>query len=359
MIITILLGCLSVFFAYISRFKNTTWGLKVSFVLIFIFLALRFNFGNDYKAYYESFISINQSNSFGLFDSYNQFEIGWTFLNRLFEPVGFFSMVAFLAAIHCFVIYRFIKKYLPVKYYWFAVFLYIFNTGFLLVLSSAMRQSVAITLFIVAIEFIYKRKALLYYATIMLASLFHTSALFLLPLYFLTYINWRINVPYAFLILVIFSSLFIFRESLTMQINSLVQTHFDKYETYQTAGHIGTGLGVLFSSFLLILTITLSRYYKGENALIFKIAILSYLLIPLGLIIMMIGRLGFYLAPATLISYPLIFSKINNIILKRGLILSLVFINLYGFYQFFHSIVWKDAFGTYQTIFSVAELWSF
>ena len=352
MIITTLLGCFSVFFAYISRFKNTAWGLKVSFVLIFIFLALRFNFGNDYKAYYESFIKINQFKIVDFFSSNNQFEIGWTFLNRLFKPIGFFSMVAFLAAFHCYVLYRFIKKFVPKNYYWFAVFLYVFNTGFLLVLSSAMRQSVAITLFIVAIEFIYRRQAILYFAIIMLASLFHTSALFLLPFYFLTYINWRITTPYALLILVVFSSLFIFRDALTIQINFLVQTHFERYKVYQTAGQLGTGLGMAFPILMLTITVFYGKYFKNDQALLFKLAIFSFAFIPLGFILIMLGRVGMYFQPALLVVYPLIFSRMSNSFLRLTLMFTLFFITIYTFFSFFGSEIWKDAFGTYQTILS-------
>ena len=44
---TIIFGLSSIYLAYLSRYKNLDWGLKLSFVLIFLFHALRFDVGND------------------------------------------------------------------------------------------------------------------------------------------------------------------------------------------------------------------------------------------------------------------------------------------------------------------------
>lgn len=56
MIVTTLLGIITVILAYLAKYKNVQLGLKTSFILILIFLALRYNFGNDYKKYPQGFI---------------------------------------------------------------------------------------------------------------------------------------------------------------------------------------------------------------------------------------------------------------------------------------------------------------
>ncbi len=151
-----ILNIIVVLFAYLARYRRTKFGLKVSFFLIFLFLALRYDYGNDYPGYLKHFLVINQYAWIDYFGKSLQFEPGWTFLCRLFEPLGFFAMTAVLALFNCVVYYRFIKKYVPPAYYWFAVFLYVFTPGFMLIHSSAMRQSVAITLFIFSIDYLYK-----------------------------------------------------------------------------------------------------------------------------------------------------------------------------------------------------------
>lgn len=352
MIATTVLGFITVLFAFLAKYKNIRWGLEFSFLLIFLFLALRYNFGNDYKAYFESFIEINRYASLDIFDKTNQFEPAWILLNRLFKPLGFFPMVALLSGFHCFVFYRFIKKNVPANYYWLAVFLYVFNTTFLLILSSAMRQSVAVTLFIIAIDYIYKRKIVPYLLLIGLASLFHTSALFLIPFYFLGYVNWRITLPYALIIVSIFTSFFLAQEFLSEQINSIVQTYFKKYEVYEGGSQLASGFGMLFYIMMFIITILYAKYFSKKSSLLFKLAIISFMFIPLGFIITLIGRVGFYFAPATIISYPLIFSSTKRPLFMYGLGFLMIFMTLYSYFTFFQSDMWQDAFGTYQTILS-------
>ena len=115
MIVTIMLGFFTVFFSYLSKDENFKWGLKFSFILIFFFLALRFDFGNDYMYYYSNFQKINSFSSFNI-NNYNVkgVEIGWLLLNVCFNSMGFFAMNAVLAAFSTYVLYRFIKNWVKI-----------------------------------------------------------------------------------------------------------------------------------------------------------------------------------------------------------------------------------------------------
>ena len=82
MIATIILGIFSVLSAFLARYTNTRWGLKLSFILIFLFLALRYNFGNDYDNYLNVFNEIKQYNDVNsLYLMMLRFEPAWLFLN--------------------------------------------------------------------------------------------------------------------------------------------------------------------------------------------------------------------------------------------------------------------------------------
>jgi hypothetical protein len=352
MIATLLLGIISVLFAYLAQYRNFQGGLKVAYTLIFLFLALRFNFGNDYKAYLEAFYSVNYYGKVDIFDETNQFEPAWTLLNRLFKPFGFFAMTAVLAAFHSFVFYRFIKKYLPVKYYWIAVFLYVFSPGFLLVMSTAMRQSVAITLFIFSIDYIFSKNALKYYLCIALASLFHTSAIVLIPVYFLGFVNWRIKWISGIIIISFFTSILFFRSYITSRVNQFIINYIPDYGIYEGGAELGSGLGFAYTLLLFIMVLIYDRFQTKETALIFKLSIISFLILPLGFIIQLIGRVGMYFSPATLIVYSAIYSNLKKSSYKLVFIVLLIFITLYSFFQFFNSDIYKVAFGTYHTIFS-------
>lgn len=355
MLAVIILGILAVSFAWLAKYRNVAFGLNISFTLIFIFLALRYNFGNDYKGYLDIFIEINKYKSFDLFDKSIHAEPGWILLCKLFKPFGFFAMTAILSLLHCFIYYSFIKKFVPIRYYWLAVFLYIFNSGFLLVQASAMRQSVAIEVFIFSLSYLYKKDAIRYFLCVGIAWLFHSSAVILLPIYLLTYINGKINKGGIIILASIFIATFIFIGSIGPYLNQFVNIYFNQYEGYKEAVVLGSGLGLLFIFIPFFLTLNYERFQSRETALIFKLVIISFIFIPLGFIIQLIGRMGMYFMPATLIVYPVIQMNLKTAIYKYLFLGSLALITLYEFFMFFQSDVWRDAFGNYQTIFSASK----
>jgi len=346
-----------VLFAFLDRYKGMKFGLKGSFFLIFIFLALRYGFGNDYHEYLSSFIDINNYYAINYFakDLFN--EAGWLLLCRLFSPFGFFVMVAFLAIFNCLVFYHFIKKYVPPAYHWFAVFLYVFNPYFMLVHSSAMRQSIAINIFIYSIDFIYMKDAIRYYLCIGLAILFHASAVVLLPVYFFGLFNWKIGKFSAFIIFSAFLSLFGVSKFLLPYLEQIVSTYFVKYELYLGPEKIGTGLGIIFNIGVFLLLLFYLQNQKKDTTLVFKIAIISYFCLPIGLIMMMIGRIDMYFAPATLAALPIILMSIQNRLLKLTFGVLLIFMTVFSFYIFFKSEIYGEAFSTYRTIFTAPEIY--
>ena len=380
------------YFAYLLR--SVRW-LQLSFFLIFLSLALRYDFGNDYHNYLVGFDDINA------FDKVPDFELGWVFLCRLFSPLGFFALVAVLAAFNCVVYYRFIKTYVPPAYYWFAVFLYVFNADMMLVHSSAMRQSVAIAIFVYAIDYLYERNLVRYCLCVGLASLFHTSALILLPICLLGVFNSKITSIMAGSLFVMFALLLVFVESLRPYIDRFVNAFFEMYAVYQMGGdqRIGTGLAFAFRVVVFALVLFYAQYQTGALLVLFKIAILAFFIEPLAFDIVMLSRGGMYVQPALVAVLPVVFWNMSGqhmcpsgsfmpavsretsraAIVRRNaasgaatcmrkavagdpniyltttthvIVAAYLVITLYSFYGFFQSEVWRDRFGTYKTIFS-------
>jgi transmembrane protein EpsG len=357
MIATTLLGITAMLFAFLAKYKSFKYGLEISFFLIFLFLALRYNFGNDYPSYLNSFLEINRFSTLDLTHNLGDFEPGWKVLCRVFKPLGFFVMTAFLTLTNSFIFYRFIKKHVPLSYYWLAVFLYVFNPSFMLVHSSAMRQSIAIMIFVFALDYLFKKDAIRYFFCIAFAAAFHTSALILFPVFLLGLFDWRIKRITRVILVFIFLSLFMFGSSIMPYLNQFVSEYFERYEFYKDAGLIGSGLGVLYLFALFMLTLYYESTQNKKTALVFKIAIVSFIFIPLSLLIQLIGRVGMYFAPATIIVYPIILADLKKNTHKIIFLLSLILITIYGFVQFFSSEVFRDAFGTYQTIFSASQVY--
>jgi hypothetical protein len=356
MLITILLGILSVFCAYLARYKESKWGLKAAFVFVYFFLALRYDFGNDYKWYMVSFNSLNEFMFKDYLNMLLPYEPGWIFLNLVFSKLGFFALTAFLAIINCIIYYRFIKRYVPVNMYWLAVFIYIYQPNFMLLHSSAMRQSISIMIFVFSIDYLVNKNTLKYFACVLLASLFHYTALILIPIYFLAYYKNKISTPIGIIIITFYLSLFFYRSYFSILINFAVLNFYEKYDYYQNAAEVNSGLGFIYYTLLFILTLYFEKFQTKEISLIFKISVVSFLIIPLALIVDMTGRLGMYFSPTLMIVFPMLYKSMNKIYYKYSFLIILIMLTFFQFFQFFYSDNYKIYFFEYNTIFS-APVW--
>lgn len=355
MIATIILGILSVFFAYIASYKNAGWGLKVSFILIYLFLALRYNFGNDYATYKIAFNGIAQNNHFS-FANLQLLEPGWVLLNWIFRYLGFYCMTAILASINCIIYYRFISKHVPIDYYWFAVFLYIFSVDIMLTHLTAMRQSVAIMIFVFSLDYINKRNLIRYILCIILASLFHYTAILLLPVYFLSYLNKKFNFLYGSLVIAFYVLLIFGGQIISPYINNIIGSFYAKYMMYEKGKGVNSGLGYVYYAIMLIIIIYQGRKQDKDIRFYYIIAISGILVMPMRLIIEMLSRLGLYFIPASIIVYPNLLRNIKGKFDKIAFFMLIIVFTFFQFFQFFYSDTYNKYFMTYQTIFTSAKL---
>jgi transmembrane protein EpsG len=336
--------------ASLTKSSKSLYGLKSSFLLIFLFLAFRYDYGNDYQSYLKGFIDLEY------FDLSLKWEPGWQILNIIFKPLGFFAMTAFLAAINCYIYYNFIKKYVPPLYYWFAVFIYVFNPSFMLVHLSAMRQSIAITLFLVSIKYIYSKNIYMYLLCIALSSLFHFSALILLPVYYIVLYTPKINSSASVIVLLLlFFILFLFGNTFKLFLDQFISNYFGRYDYYKEGGStLNSGLGFIYIILIFICILIYTRYQNNE--ILFKIAIISYYILPLSFLIMMIGRVGMYLEPVLIAVIPILFATMSDVRVKYIASFVFVFMTLYSFYYFFQVDGWGIAYSTYHTVFQAPKI---
>lgn len=355
MIETLIVGFFAVLFGYLARFKETKWGLEIAFILLTIFVAIRYDWGNDYAGYLHHFSVITKYDVLD-FDII-QMEPGWLYINYISKGIGFFGLTIFLTIFEYFVIYKLIKKYVAPKWYWLSILIWSFNTSFLLVTSSMMRQYVAITIFVIAVEYIVERKWIISLILIFLATLFHTSALILIPCAFLGYIDININKRKAYIFLITYIILYFFAvEIFGDYIKLLIATEkFERYETYLESEKtvVGSGLGVVFNMILLYLLVINQEFQKKNTKILFVLAIISFLFSVFGNIAPLIGRLGFYFSIYTVVCFPMMFHTMKNKMLRNIVIVLYLIILLKGFIEFFsEESIWYKAFYHYKTIFS-------
>ncbi|MBM3418370.1 MAG: EpsG family protein [Bacteroidetes bacterium] len=363
MTVYIILVIFAVFFTWLQQVGAMKNGMKLSYFLVFLFLALRYDYGNDYSSYFNGYLRLQSLQDEDFYFKGN--EVGWLYLNYFFKyvfgDIGFHIMLANIAAFTCFVLYRLTTKYIPPKYYAFAIALLLLESNNILVLSSAMRQSIAVGIFLLSFDYLLQRKYLYYFAGIVLASFFHTSALIFIVLIVLNIVNWRIYLPYVFLV---FFGLFFLLNNLDYifdQVNVLLESQESVYLAYLIQGKeknkYGLGFALYVFIYLSVLIVNRKTHYNIEQNTIVKIVIVMLFLSILGIAVQMAGRLSFYIFPLVVTAYSLTLLNLEKFkfdrtpIFSRLSILIIVVFFTYQNYMFWQSEVYSPYFLEYKTIF--------
>ncbi|TSB48566.1 EpsG family protein [Alkalicoccobacillus porphyridii] len=153
----------------------------IMFVQLYLIIALRdFSVGSDTYNYIWWF---ERAKEFAFWDfQYSRHEPGYLFINKIFsfiqEPQLF---VAIIGIIPLFIIFKFIAN--ESKMAWLSVYLFI-TLGFYSDLFNLFRQMLALSCILVSYKYLNQNKSIKFVITILIASLFHISALGFIIVYF-------------------------------------------------------------------------------------------------------------------------------------------------------------------------------
>ena len=215
-----------------------------------------------------------------------------------------------LIIVYCYL--KIIKRY-SVNY-WFSVFLFI-TLGVYTFFFNGLRQGLAMALFALAVPYLLEKRLIPYLLVCGVASLFHVTALFMIPFYFI--VNLRVRPVYKILATFLGSLL------VSGVLVSYIASTNDRYEGYAKASEEAGGFLTLgFYTALMILIMFVSYVYKikDENyqKLITFYASGVVFIIPLA----MLGtspsgpqRLLAYFTWTLILILPVMLKKINNIYL--------------------------------------------
>jgi len=361
MYIVLTIISLATLLSFLQSKGHLKHGLDISFILITIFWAIRYDWGNDYDSYLTLYNNINESNlTYRDWDDFylvsGRFEKGWVVLNILFRPIGFFGLVIFLSILENFIIYRFIKKYVSIDAYWFAVFIYTASTSYFCVGASMMREWLAISLVLLSYDYIIKKNPILYFSLIMLASTMHVSAIIMIPFYFIGYLKEiQLNKKYLILFILVYIIFSIIVPVLFTQNIDYILSFFSSaiYSNYIDNTDKGFAMGNTFMVFIdLYCLVNINRFNKQGQKLVIMCA-LSCLTYTLTGVAHLIDRVGLYFQVSQIAVFPMVFisNKNRNEFEKLLLLLLFVFF-VQGFVRFFYSPIWGPHFLEYHTIFS-------
>lgn len=299
--------------------------------IIFLLGALRHKYvGTDTAGYVEYFIPQAINHSYIQIFENSRDPIFYMFVKSIYSFINNIQFVlAVIAFLYAFFIsatlYRYSKN-IVLSFIILLVFRY-FPFSF-----NVLRQGLAFAIVFYSTRFIFEKKFTNYFITIILASLAHTSAIFVLPLYFVQYI--RLN-RYSFSItILILVATYILKAQLFSVLGNLL-LNSSQYEMYfnpnteeygflyyylYVAVFIVINVLLIFTDILTIKNSKLNFYYFA-----FAIGILFQTLAIQNYIVM---RIGMYFAYFTILLIPEVISafdyrqeKIINFILISFLII--------------------------------------
>ena len=358
--------------ATLFDFKKVTGGLKIAFVIITVFLGLRYMYGSDYPTYLELFRQYNSDGiSFwdisGIMKSDIYGEVGWQILNKLFKPFGYFGLNIALAIFENVVIYKMVKDYVPSRWYWLAIVVYMLNSRLFLIGACSMeRQWLAVCVVFLAIKFIEEKKIVPYVMTVLLAGMFHRSAFLMLPFYFLSFVN-AFSFKYFHLILFVLL-LYVWNviapllmAPLTNYFVAADENVFSDYARFADRKSVNEQFTIigLISEVIVTYVVPLLGllYFSHVNSKTQKLILLYVVALfikPFAEIIPMINRFDYYFIIFSICLIPLLFSLLSNSkhkLLSYGLAIIVVAIYLRQTYGFLTAGSWANSY-IYKSILS-------
>lgn len=161
---------------YAKKYK-LIWNILSSFVFAVIF-GIRYNVGTDFPVYLNNYELACVGS---ITDEFNRWEVGFRTIFLLFAKGNFHYSFAFgtIAFLQCFFVYLGLRNYPKV---WVFIPLTLVFSCIWISYSNIMRHMMAFSILVYALSYLAKRKYVVYIFWILIASLFHKTALILLPL---------------------------------------------------------------------------------------------------------------------------------------------------------------------------------
>lgn len=225
---------LSALLMYYGNKRNSKFVIGLSLGIPILIGGLRYGVGTDYPSYVAMYNDLSNLSFADFFSNiFSQIEVGFFILIKLSEfitgnYVFLFASSSLLTIIFFYLgLKRYAVKYPALVYLLFL--LIIFPVTF-----NAVRQGVAMSICFYALSFVMKRDFRRYFIWIVVASLFHTTSLLLLPVYLLNGIikksSRNYDIKFYIKLGVIFLSMYLL---LPFLFNLIVSNNlFDRYDKY-------------------------------------------------------------------------------------------------------------------------------
>jgi hypothetical protein len=340
----LLLSCLSLIEIIFDLYKVKFYYIDIiALTLLFsIFAGIRFSIGADWDLYYYIFNSLSNFkdifiHGFNVYETVG-FEVGFLILNAIVKYVfnNFNSLLFIIALIMNFLFLKSIKQY--TKYFFTGTMLY-YAYIYLPYGFTILRQGIALSIAFYSIRYIYHKNLKKFLFTIFIASLFHISALCLIPFYFI----FSIFNKKKYYILIFVCGIFIAKTFLLKIIMEFLGGYFDKLTYYSGNSYYGQsaeiGINFYIKIIVFIIILVLFDIMKSRKQHVFidfyYWSLVMFLLFSNYNIL--VGRLLSYLSVSLIVVYTYLLDLTSRRYLKILILLLLIIFSLYQLNSYIHS----------------------
>lgn len=312
-------------------FHSSGMAFIIAFVILAVFSAVRDGIGVDYEGYYQHIRLIQRGTP-------HYMEIGF---KELVNFVARFSdnprwIMIIMSVLTCYCYLKVFWKYSPNPA--FSVFLFL-SWGYYFFTFNTVRGYFAQSVALIGLLFLIEKKYIKFIVCIIIASLFHKTALVCIPLYILSQKEFKSKYKYAFVIIFAIGAALVFKPYLRSFIFSFYPEYLGSaYDTESVSW-----LNILKA--LIVVAIAIFYYPKVRenrvNQICFNLNIFSLIFYMGFYWVPEISRIGFYMNTTAVFLIPRLLSggeynQQNKTIIKMAFIagsLVLFFLLMRGFYN--------------------------
>jgi len=312
-----------------TKFKRKAY-LAIVFILLFFISAFRsINIGNDTATYVKMFDIFGSANN--IFDLDTRIEIGYIIFNKILYHMTSNPLILFIVT-SAFILGSYLKFiYKNSNMIWLSVLLLI-NLRLFYFTLSGIRQSIAIAIVLLGYEYIKSRKLIKFIIVILIASLFHYSAIVFLIVYPIS------KIKFSYLVVILQA---IIGVALYFAFDILINFAFrlfPQYQAYTASGYFDGNVRIAsILNFFVILSIlllglftklgkhklpanetnrvynaNLDLYYLNEDNLLLHIISLGVISYFIAINASLLDRVAMYFFIFTIILVPKAISNIRN-----------------------------------------------
>ena len=271
--------------------KQVEYMFAFSMLAVFVFAALRYEFGPDYAAYQAAYEGLQGTTAQDYTGTGSSQELGFLIYLSVFQ--NFTTFIITNAIFWVFANYLFLRKYVDGEYYWIAILYMFFTSTYLKLNMVAMRSAMVAFIFIYAFFFLVKdgiKNKIIFAALIILAGQFHTTGLILVLFAFLNSKNRSIIFNKYFIGVIAFIgfiSFFIGGNYLLQYLSMYLMDSIDSFSKYAEEENANIGAASLsFNTIIFELMSIATAFYLAwagrqeqnkEYVFVYKIAVLAAL----------------------------------------------------------------------------------